>query len=120
MKLSEIIKQFLDACENYRKLYDFNFEVVGKCDKITCDFLHNLELNKSTTRERSKLTTAERKNRIERRKAKDIVETTEPLKNFLNTPEGIKAIKMLKQVLGETRKAEKYHENRVYIDRNKD
>ncbi|MCL2322793.1 MAG: hypothetical protein FWC47_11905 [Oscillospiraceae bacterium] len=118
-KLSLKLEQFLKTCDEVKKQYDFNFEIVGKCDEITCDYLHKLELSKTTSNEKAKMATAERKNRLKRREAKDIVEVDEPLRKFILSPEGTKAINMLRQTLGDIRKVEKYHENRTYVERNK-
>lgn len=115
MTLSKQIEAFLNTCDECRRQYESNYQIVGLCNKRTTDFLHSLELDKITFQERSKLTTIEKRNRRKRREAKDIMEECEPLRNFLN--DQAKAINILRNVLGETRKIERYHENRKYKKR---
>ena len=115
VKLSEKIEQFLDLCASCRPAHDFSLEIVTRCEKITSDYLHALELGSFTYGERARMSTAERKNRIERRAAKDIVELNEALRKWLDLSETKAALNMLKQTLGEVRKIERYHANRTYV-----
>ena len=109
------IEQFLDLCASCKPAHDFSLEIVTRCEKITSDYLHALELGNFTYGERARMSTAERKNRIERRAAKDIVELNEALRKWLDLPETKAALNMLKQTLGEVRKIERYHANRTYV-----
>jgi len=115
--LSAEVERFLDLCGACKATYNGYYEAVGICDKTTIDYLHALELGAFTYRERAKLATAERKNRLERRAAKDMVECYEPLVKWLEAPETVRAVNLLKQALGEIRKAERYHGNRSYLKR---
>ena len=117
-KISTRIEQFLDLCDHAKSIYQVNYDVVLKCDKVTQDFLHAIELYSLTYKQRAKLTSSERQNRIERRAAKDVVEEYEPIVKWLGeVPEAAKAINKLKQTLGEIRKSERYHEERTYVKR---
>lgn len=117
MKKSEIITQFLNYIDNCQKQYDYAYEKVGIEDKRTGDLLHQLELETTTYNERSKIATQLRISRRDRRYYKDIVEECQPILSFMNEQTHRKAINQLKQVLGEVRKVEKYHEGRTYIPR---
>lgn len=114
MKISEKIEQFLNLWDDIKKIHSYNFNAVEECNKASTDFLHIIELDKTTYAERSKLTTAEKANRIKRRKAKDMVEIYEHLLRFSEVEESRRAVNLLKQMLGEIRKTERYHENRSY------
>lgn len=117
IKISKTIEEFLNLCGNAKQKYDFNIGIVDGFNAKTTDYLHDLEIKDLSYREFCKLTTQQRRNLDERRCAKDIVEDLEPLKEYLDTSEGKRAYNMLGQVLGKVRKAEQYHENRVYIRR---
>jgi len=116
-QLSEKIEQFLDLCASCKPAHDFSLEIVTKCERVTTDYLHALELGNFTYAERAKMSTAERKNRIERRAAKDLVELHEALRKWLDLQDTKASLNMLKQTLGEVRKIERYHANRTYIKR---
>lgn len=115
MKKSEIITQFLNYIDNCQKQYDYAYEKVGIEDRRTSDLLHELEIENTTSNERSKLATKLRNSRRDRRYWKDIVEECEPIINFANVPVNKKVINQLKQLLGEVRKVENYHSTRTYI-----
>lgn len=117
---SKKIEQFLNLCNETEQKYKYYIEVMEECNRHTADYLHALELEDMTYNERGKLQTKERKNRKERRLAKDIVECLEPLREYLNTPEGKKAHNTLQQVLGKVRRIERYHANRTYRKRAKE
>lgn len=65
--------------------YESNFEQVGKFDKELQDILHSIELEDLPCKERYKLSTKLKTNRLERRKHKDIVENYSSIYNFLNS-----------------------------------
>lgn len=107
---STILEDFLKATNQCQLDYKYNYKLVNKKDKETQDLLHQLELGSS--KERSKTATKISKVRKERRIAKDIAENTEPLAKYYE--ENKKVFDMLKQILGQIRKAEKSHQGRVY------
>jgi uncharacterized NAD(P)/FAD-binding protein YdhS len=107
---SKVLEDFLRAVKQCQLDYKYNYEQVNKKDKETQDLLHQLELGKS--KERNKTATKITKVRKERRIAKDIAENTEPIAKYFE--ENKKAFDTLTQVLGQTRKAEKNHQGRIY------
>lgn len=86
-------------------------------DDLHNDILHKFELEKLSYSERCRLATVLVNNRKDRRYYKDHVEELEPIINHMKDPVSIKAINILKQLLGEVRKVEKYHRNRTYTPR---
>lgn len=86
-------------------------------DKLTQDYLHKLELKDKTYGQRAKTSTSLAKCRQDRRLNKDITEEIQPLVDWLNDNNNIKAINKLKEVLGSVRKQENYHGNRRYYPR---
>jgi hypothetical protein len=82
--------------------------------------LHEIEFCK-VAQKRNKLTTRLHKCREQRRQFKDIKEELEPVVSFADDPANKKVIdKLSSQLLGQVRKAENYHENRVYKPRLKE
>ena len=57
------------------------------------------------------------KSRLDRRKYKDLMEETVDIVEFVSDSSHKKTFDKMKQLLGKVRKAESYHENRVYIRR---
>ncbi len=110
---SKEIERFMKILKQSKADFSYHYEIVGKKDKETQDLLHELELGKYENR--SKTATKLAKVRKERRVAKDIVEITEPIVNFLN--ENKKLYDQLGQLLGLVRKVEKSHQGRVYKPR---
>ncbi|CCY68993.1 putative uncharacterized protein [Clostridium sp. CAG:678] len=84
---------------------------------MTQDYLHELELSNLNYAEREKIATKLRNVRRERRKAKDYIEICEPLEEFIHNGNNQKFIGKLKEVLGQVRKLEKSHRNRIYINK---
>ena len=114
---SEIISDFLNLMLNAPFTYCAAYKAVNDEDKLAGDLLHEIELDGTTCAKRSKTATALRTNRLDRRYYKDIVEEYEPLNDYLKDPNIDKAIRKLSQVLGDVRKAEKYHADRKYKPR---
>lgn len=110
-RLSDFLK-FVSEVESH---YNFCTEELKRQDKLTQDYLHSLELDDLKCKERSKVATQLSINRKDRRYYKDRIEELQPIIDFMAKPENKKAIKNLEQVLGNIRKAEKYHESRTYI-----
>ena len=110
------IKAFLDMVVECQKAYDCAYKMVGLKDKEAQDFLHQLELGSYD--QRGKTATRLANSRRERRRYKDIVTVLQPLIDWAKTPEASKALNTLRSnALGETRKAEKSIEDRVYYPR---
>jgi hypothetical protein len=116
-KPSEYISEFLNFISEAQSHYKFCYEEMETQDKLTQDYLHMLELDDLKCGERSKLATKLAINRKDRRYYRDRVEELEPIVRFFEDPQSKKVLDKLKEVLGQTRKAENYHKNRMYIPR---
>ena len=116
-KPSEYISEFLNFVTEAKLQYNFCSEAVSNQDKLTQDYLHSLELDDLKCGERSKLATKLAINRKDRRYYKDRVEELEPIVKFFEEPQHKKVLDKLTQALGQTRRAESYHKDRVYVQR---
>lgn len=85
------------------------------CEDEQQDILHELELVRLSYHERGKLAARLVEVRKKRRQAKNALETLEPLVNWLK--ENQDTVRSLQRVLGEMRKQEQRHLNRVYVKR---
>ena len=112
---SEYLTEFLNFISESQTHYNFCLEEMETQDKLTQDFLHSLELDDLKCKERSKLATQLSINRKDRRYFKDRIEEFEPIVKFFEENQNKRVLDKLKQVLGECRKAERYHQNRTYI-----
>ena len=127
MKTSKNIEAFLNFYDKINTQYNTAFDMVNKCDKLTQDLLHKLELEELSCGEKNKIATQLKYCRKDRRYWKDIVEETEPFVSmFMPSTEDKKRISessktfinMLRSnVLGQVRKQEDYHTNRTYKPR---
>lgn len=106
--LDQVLTQFRDA----ESALSIAHTELKQCDDRTRDILHDLELNDHTYHERGKLTTELVEIRRRRRVAKDTIELLNPLCTWLTN--NSKQIHMLESVLGEMRKIDVRHENRMY------
>lgn len=116
-KFSASISDFLKMLDDAAKDYEWNYEEVGRMDKLTQDYLHKLELDGLDYRERAKVATKLAQCRQSRRACKDTVEVLEPLVQFLESEKGRNMCNLVKEALGKTRKVESRMETRVYIPR---
>ena len=67
-RFSETISLFISMMENAKKDYAWNYEEVNRLEKLTQDYLHSLELDGLTYKERARVATQLaliRKERIE-------------------------------------------------------
>ncbi len=117
--VSDDIKKFLDFVEETRSQHSMAVSSVRHEEKRLQDFLHAIEFETSG-KERNKICTKLHRSRNERRKYKDIVEETEKVVQFFEDPQHKRTLEKMKQLLGDVRKVEKYHENRTYIPRVKE
>lgn len=104
------LERFIKVLKQSQLDYQYHFENVGKKDKETQDLLHQIELGKSS--DRDKAATKLARVRKERRVSKDIVENIEPIIKYLD--ENKRLLSTYSQLLGQIRKAEKSHQGRVY------
>ena len=116
-KPSEYLTEFLNFVAEAQSHYRFCSEEQKIQEKLTEDYLHSLELDGLKRDERSKLATKLMINRKDRRYYKDRTEELELIVQFFDEPQNKKVLDKLKQVLGQVRKVENYHKDRVYIPR---
>ena len=112
---SNYIETFLNYLSEVDRSYPLVNAELKKKDDETQDILHELELGDNNYRERAKIATRLKNIRKERRQLKDKIEEIETLYQWVN--ENKTSINKLQQVLGQTRKQEKYHSNRTYHKR---
>ena len=113
-KFSPTISAFLGMVDQVQSDYTWNSEEIERLDRLTQDYLHILELDSPDYKERARIATKLQQCRQDRRASKNTVEILEPLVSYLDTDNGKKAINLMKEVLGRTRKAETKMEHRVY------
>ena len=106
--ISENMADFLKFIKQAETEYDMALDMMKKCEKLECDLLHQLEIEKLSVGDRNKLAT---KLRI------CLQDKYMPLVNILADVDIKKSIHKFEQVLGQIRKAESYHENRKYYPR---
>lgn len=111
---SETISNFCDMVTEVKSDYEWNKTEVNRLDRLTQDYLHQLELNDLNYRERAKVATQLTKCRQLRRESKDTVEILEPFVEFIETEKGKQTMNFMKEALGKTRKVENYMKNRTY------
>ena len=116
-KTSMYIAEFLNFTDACDKAFTAANQELKVQDQLTQDYLHKLELENLDRNERSKLATALRNNRRERRKAKDVVEQTAAIVTFFTEPANVKFLNKLREVLGQVRKIERYQNYRTYLPR---
>ena len=116
-KPSEYISEFLNFVRDAQSHYKFCCEEEETQEKLTQDYLHSLELDNLKCSERSKIATKLAINRKDRRYYKDRAEELEPIVKFFEDPQNKRVLDKFKEVLGQTRKAENYHRDRIYIPR---
>jgi len=113
MKQSEYIEAFLSFLRSTEQEYTAATDEEALADLRTQDLLHRLELYDDTYRETAKLGQLLRTVRKDRRTAKDTVELSRPVSNWVSDNRAI--VKSLERLLGEVRKVEAYQEKRLYI-----
>jgi hypothetical protein len=116
-KFSETISGTIEMLDDAISDYNWNYDEVGRLDRLTQDYLHKLELSDLNYGGRAKLATQIKKCRMERRACKDTTEILDPLVQFLESEKGKNMMNLLREVLGKTRKAEEWMENRTYRPR---
>lgn len=114
-KLSEQISAFLKLIDATEQAYPYIEEQLTTQDKLTQDYLHQLELENLKYKDRAKVATQLSLNRKKRRAYKDSLEEIQPIIDYINNNK--KVIHDFQQLLGEVRKQEKKHTNRKYFPR---
>ena len=111
---SETISNFCNMVTEVKSDYEWNKAEVNRLDRLTQDYLHQMELNGLNYRERAKVATQLTKCRQLRRESKDTVETLEPFVEFIESEKGKQIMNFMKEALGKTRKVENYMKTRTY------
>ena len=115
LKTSYYIESFLNYISSVEKSFPFMELEMEKKNDETQDILHEIELGNTTYKERAKIATRLRNVRKERRVVKDYLEEISALVQWVD--ENKSCLNKLKEVLGQVRKQEKYHQNRTYHKR---
>lgn len=113
-QISSYISDFCKMLAKAQEDYKWNREEVNRLDKLTQDYLHQLELEGLNYRERAKVATQLSQCRQLRRDSKDTVEVLEPLIAFLESDKGKNTINLMRNVLGKTRSIEEKMKLRTY------
>jgi len=116
-KFSPHISAFCKLMEEAQKDYTWNYEEVGRLDRLTQDYLHKLEFGGLDYKERAKVATSLARCRQQRRNCKDTVEVLDPLVQFLESDKGKTLFNLVREALGKTRKVEERMEARAYVPR---
>ena len=112
---SKQISDFLNFLKEAETAYNNALDDKAKADVKTQDILHRLELEEDNYHNTARLAKGLRKVRQERRKAKDAISLFEPIIKWIHNND--RSIQLLRQLLGEVRKAERQTQNRQYIYR---
>ena len=113
--ISKEIADFLDFIREAEQLNRIARANEAEANEMTQDILHCLEIEQKTYNEKARLAIKLAEVRKDRRAAKDLRETTQPLVDWAQANQGM--INSMRRVLGEIRKAEKATENRAYTPR---
>lgn len=113
-QFSTCLSDFLNLITEAQRDYQWNYDEVNRLDRLTQDYLHQLELDGLDYRGRAKVATQIKDCRQLRRASKDTVEVLEPLMEFINSDKGKNLLNLLRETLGKTRRAEQYMETRSY------
>lgn len=112
-QMSENVADFANFAREMKQSYDSHVKMLEYYDKCSQDLLHQLELGDSASR--GKTTTQLVRVRKLRRESKDFIDNFSPLVSLMETSEGKYFFRKLNDTLGEMRKVERAHQNRVYI-----
>lgn len=113
-QFSRTISDFCNMVTETKADYDWNSSEITRLDKLTQDYLHQLELDDLSYHERAKIATQLAECRRLRSASKDTVELLYPFIEFIDSDKGRQTMNLMKEALGKTRKVEKHMETRVY------
>lgn len=113
-QFSQSISDFCAMVNEAKSDYDWNKSEITRLERLTQDYLHQLELENLNYRERAKVATQLAECRRLRRASKDTVEVLEPFIEFIDSDKGRQTMNLMREALGRTRKTERYMENRKY------
>lgn len=115
--LTNGISEALKELAKTKARYQLAQEELTRCEKLSQDYLHILELGELKYHDRAKLGELLRQCRLERRYAKDALQCYQPVVDFLESEKGKLAVGQFQQLLGNVRKAEQQMKNRSYSPR---
>jgi hypothetical protein len=115
-KFSEELKTHIDFFRNLKIEYGKCLDKIRECDLIIQDYLHLLEIEDLTYKERARIATQLRNCRRERRKYKDREQVLKPVVAHIKEHYKI-LVETLSNILGDVRKTEEILDNRVYHKR---
>lgn len=110
--ISQAIETFLGFLRQCEQSYHMAEADEQEANDETQDILHCLELREHSDEEFLALSKELRETRQKRRTAKDVMNTTQPVLDWLD--ENRPTVKSMERLLGEVRKAEKNIEGRFY------
>lgn len=113
-QFSVTISNFCNMVTDVTADYEWNKSEVNRLDRLTQDYLHQLELNDLDYRERARVATQLAKTRQLSRISKDTVEILEPFMEFIESEKGKQTMNLMREALGKTRKVESKMETRTY------
>lgn len=113
-RFSSSISDFCAMVTTAKADYEWNQAEVTRLERLTQDYLHQLELGDLSYKERAKIATQLSKCRQLRRASKDTVEILEPFIEFIDSEKGKQTMNLMREALGKTRKLESRMENRTY------
>jgi hypothetical protein len=111
--MSENVANFANFVRETKQLCEQHSYALEHYESCSQDLLHQIELGSSS--ERGKAATRLAKVRKLRRVSKDTIDNFAPLLSLIETAEGKYFMRRLNEVLGEMRKVERSHSNRIYI-----
>ena len=112
---SNQIEAFLTFLRDCEQRYHMAEADEQEANAITNDILHALELKENGEAELLRLVQELGQARRQRRKAKDTMGETLPVREWMDENRAV--VKRLERLLGDVRKAERYAENRIYTPR---
>lgn len=113
-QFSQVISTFCQMVSDAIRDYEWNQAEVNRLDRLTQDYLHQLELRDNSCKARSRTATQLARCRKLRRESKDTVEILEPFVTFITSERGKNVMNLMKEALGKTRKVEERMTGRVY------
>lgn len=115
--LSEQISAFVALSETIKEQYALHQKEVQRCELLTQDLLHKLELETNTYHERAAIATKLQQCREQRRPHKDAIAVMAPLATYLASGKGQSMLAQLEHIAKATQKAEAGMVNRKYSPR---
>lgn len=106
----KVLRDFVKAVQTASSEHKYYYDLVGKYDKGSQDYIHQIELGKAS--ERAKYATRFARHLEERRFVKDKVARTAPIAQWLNDNQA--QFKAIERLLGDVRRETDKLKNRKY------